>query len=72
MATRLEKIFRTNTICLMDSILNEINSVIESKKTAKTTAKEWAVMSKNIARAICGFYEKNNITDDEVRKALTR
>ena len=71
MATRIEKIFRTNTICLMDSILNEINSVIENKK-AKTTAKEWAIVSKKIAHSICGFYEKNNITDDEVRKALTR
>ena len=71
MATRIEKIFRTNTICLMDSILNEINSVIENKK-AKTNVKEWSIVSQNIARSICGFYEKNNITDEEVRKALLR
>lgn len=71
MATRLEKIFRTNTICLMDSILNEINSVIENKK-AKTTAKEWANVSKNITHSICGFYEKNNITDEEIMNAVSR
>lgn len=55
----------------MDSILNEINSVIENKK-AKTSVKEWTIVSQNIARSICGFYEKNNITDEEVRKALLR
>ena len=43
-----------------------------NKRSRVITAKEWANVSKNIAHSICGFYEKNNITDEEVRKALTR
>lgn len=70
MATRLEKIFRTNTICLMDSILNEINSVIQSK--GRTSAKEYVEVQKRIAQSICGFYTKNNITDEEIRTAVNR
>lgn len=70
MATRLEKIFRTNAICLMDSILNEINSVIQSK--SRTSAKEYIEVQKRIAQSICGFYDKNGITDEEIRKALLR
>jgi len=68
MATRIEKIFKSRTIRLMDSILNEINGVIQSKTTP--TAKEYAEVQKRIAQSICGFYTKNNITDDEIRKAL--
>lgn len=71
MATRIEKKFRTNTICLMDSILNEINTIIQNKK-AKTSAKEWAIVSQNIAHSICGFYTKNNITDEEIRTAIKK
>ena len=70
MATRNEKIFKSRTICLMDSILNEINSVIQSK--GKTSAKEYVEVQKRIAQSICGFYDKNGITDEEIRKALSR
>lgn len=70
MATRIEKIFRSKAICLMDSILNEINTIVQSDK--KPTAKEHATVYKNIAKSICGFYDKQGITDEEVRKAVTR
>lgn len=68
MATRNEKIFKSRTICLMDSILNEINSVIQSK--GKTSAKEYFEVQKRIAQSICGFYDKNGITDEEISKAF--
>lgn len=70
MATRNEKIFKSRTICLMDSILNEINSVVQSK--GRTSAKEYIEVQKRIAQSICGFYDKNGITDEEIRKALSR
>lgn len=70
MATRNEKIFKSRTICLMDSILNEINSVVQSK--GRTSAKEYVAVQKRIAQSICGFYDKNGITDEEIRKALSR
>lgn len=70
MATRLEKIFRTNTIYMANEILNEINTFLESN--TKSSKKEWAVVYSNIARSICGFYEKNNITDEEIKAALNR
>ena len=71
MATRIEKKFRSNAICTMNSILNEINSLIENKK-AKTSCKEWATVSSNIAQSISGFYQKNNITDKEIYQAVER
>ena len=72
MATRIEKIFRTNTICLMDSILNEINSLVENKQTNKSADRLNILVYKNIAKSICGFYKKNDITDAEIRIAITR
>lgn len=70
MATRIEKIFKSDTIRLMDSILNEINDIVQSDK--KTSAKEHAMFYKRITQSICGFYDKNNITDNEVRKAVSK
>lgn len=72
MATRIEKIFRTNTICLMDSILNEINSIVENKQTKKSADHFDSLAYANIAKSICGFYKKNDITDAEIRTAVTR
>lgn len=70
MATRIEKIFRSKTICLMDSIMNDINTIVQSEK--RTTAKEHAIVYKNIVKSICGFYDKHGITDEEIRKAVSR
>lgn len=70
MATRIEKIFKSRTICLMDSILNEINNIVQAK--GKISAKEHAEVYKRITQSICGFYDKNGITDEEIRKALLK
>ena len=70
MATRIEKIFKSRTICLMDSILNEINNIVQAK--GKISAKEHAEVYKKITKSICGFYDKNGITDEEIRKALLK
>lgn len=70
MATRLEKIFRTNTICMTNDVLSEINTFLQS--TSKPNPKEWAEVYSKITRSICGFYENNNITDEEIKEALRR
>lgn len=70
MATRIEKIFKSRAICLMDSILNEINNIVQTK--GKISAKEHAEVYRRIAQSICGFYDKNGITDEEIRKALSK
>lgn len=70
MGTRLEKIFRTDAICMTNDILNEINTFLESN--TKPSKKEWAAVYSKITRSICGFYEKNNITDEDIRIAIKR
>lgn len=76
MATRIEKIFKSDTIRLMDSILNEINILIrktQNKKLSKEEKeKEWARTLTNITQSICGFYDKNGITDAEISTAVNR
>lgn len=67
MATRNEKIFKSRTICLMNSILNEINSCAPC-----STQIAHAKTQKTITELICKFYDQNNITDEEIRKALTK
>ena len=68
MATRIEKIFKTKTIQLMNSILNEINSLIDTEE--KPSEEEYIAVHKRIVHSICGFYYTNKITDNEIRKAL--
>lgn len=69
MATRLEKIFKSETISTMNSILNEINELVEKEPKTKTNIKEWISMTQRIAKSICGFYDKHNITDEQIKRA---
>ncbi len=69
MATRQEKIFKSETISTMNSVLNEINELIEKQQTTRTNVKEWVSMSSRIAQSICGFYDKHNITDEQIKRA---
>lgn len=75
MATRIEKIFRTNTINLTNSILNEIlfcQSIIEDAPKKPEFSDMFVLAHKNITKSICDFYKKNEITDEEIRVAVTR
>lgn len=75
MATRTEKIFRTNTINLTNSILNEIlfcQSIIEDAPKKPEFSDMFVLAYKNITKSICDFYKKNDITDEEIRVAVTR
>ncbi len=69
MATRIEKIFKSDAIQTMNSVLNEINELIEKQQTKRTNVKEWVLMSQRIAQSICGFYDKNGITDEQIKRA---
>ena len=70
MATRIEKIFKRTTIQTMNTILNEVNSLVNCKQ--KTSEKEYKTVLKNISESISGFYEDQNITINEIRKALKK
>lgn len=69
MATRIEKIFKSDTILTMNDILNEINELVEKQQSKRTNIKEWVAMTQRIAKSICGFYNKNFITDEQIQRA---
>lgn len=75
MATRNEKIFRSETIKLLNLILNDISELNERLKAPENNVKksnrkfEIQTYSK-IAHAIDDFFTKNQITDEQIRKAV--
>lgn len=73
MATRIEKIFRSNTIVAMNSILNEVNNCVECLKQQKRISKpEISETLLNVAQTIDNFFIKNNISDEEIVKAIKK
>ena len=75
MATRNEKIFRSETIKLLNLILNDISELSERLKAPENNVKksnrkfEIQTYSK-IAHALDDFFTKNQITDEQIRKAV--
>lgn len=65
MATRIEKVFRRDTIQTLNNILNEINEA----KTTKNLFKNVTAYL-NIVILIDRFYERNNITDEQIKTAV--
>lgn len=65
MATRIEKIFRRDTIQTLNNILNEIHEA----KITKNLFKKVTVCT-NIIILINRFYERNNITDEQIKTAV--
>lgn len=65
MATRIEKIFKRDTIQTLNNILNEINET----KTTKNLFKKVTVFT-NVIILISRFYERNGITDEQVKIAV--
>lgn len=73
MATRIEKIFKTNTIKAMNTILNEVNECVENFKEQKRISKQNIANSlMNVARTVDNFFIKNNISDEEIANAMTK
>lgn len=65
MATRIEKIFKRDTIQTLNNILNEIHEA----KTTNNLFKKVTVCA-NIIILINRFYERNNITDEQIKTAV--
>lgn len=73
MATRIEKIFRSNTIVAMNSILNDVSNCVENLKEQKRISKpEISDSLLKVAQTIDNFFIKNNISDEEIAKAVER
>lgn len=68
MATRIEKIYKTNSLKLLNDILQEISNNI--KPESKYTKTQFAELCKTISNKICVFIDKNNITDKDLREAV--
>ena len=69
MATRTEKIYRTNSLKLLNNVLNFIDEYRTSKKRID---KKECELIKNITTDIDKFFNKNSITDEELRVAVER
>lgn len=69
MATRTEKIYKTNSLKLLNDILN---SITEYKNTKKRIDKKECELIKNITFDIDKFFNRNSITDEELRIAVER
>ena len=67
MATRIEKIYKTNSLVLVNDILNLIKEYAE--KNPKMTKRE-AEFYKSIIKTIDNFLIKNSVTDAELRNAV--
>lgn len=73
MATRIEKIFKTNTINAMNTILNEVNECVENLKEQKRISKQNIADSlMTVARTVDNFFIKNNISDEEITNAIKK
>jgi hypothetical protein len=69
MATRTEKIYRTNSLKLLNNVLNFIDEYRASKKRID---KKECELIKNITTDIDKFFNKNSVTDEELRIAVER
>lgn len=69
MATRIEKIYKTNSLVLVNDILNLIKEYAE--KNQKMTKRE-AEFYKSIIKTIDNFLIKNSVTDAELRNAVEK
>lgn len=69
MATRIEKIYKTNSLILVNDILNLIKEYAE--KNPKMTKRE-AEFYKSIIKTIDNFLIKNSVTDAELRNAVEK
>ena len=67
MATRIEKVYRTNSLKLINDILNLINDYAQSTPTINRKEGD---LIKAIVRTIDYFFTVNDITDEDIRRAV--
>lgn len=67
MATRIEKIYKTNSLVTFNNILNYVKEYIEKKKKIGEAEKEFI---EDVTTEIDYFFNKNGVTDVELRNAV--
>ena len=73
MATRIEKIFRANTIYSMNRILNRVSEcvdLLESK--TRTNKKEIVETLKTIVKTVDDFFREESVSDEELQRVLNK
>ena len=63
MATRIEKIYKTNSLKAFNNILNSISDFVNEKKNV-------AELCESVTTEIDSFFSCNNITDEDLRRAV--
>ena len=69
MATRLEKKYKTESLVMMNKVLNYVNDYIGSKKKIAELERQ---LTENVVTEIDYFLNKNGISDEELRQAVER
>lgn len=73
MATRIEKIFRTNTVLTMNNILNEVCNCVELLNSQQEFSKNDVADSlKTIVRTVDKFFQDESVTDEELQRAIKK
>jgi uncharacterized membrane protein YfbV (UPF0208 family) len=73
MATRIEKIFRANTIYSMNRILNDVNECVNLlQEKSRMNKKEVADTLKTIAKTVDDFFLEESVTDEELQRVLNK
>ena len=76
MATRIEKIFRTNTVLTMNNILNEVCEVVatlkDKPKDANKEREQIKVLLRSIAKTVDKFFQDESVTDEELQRAIKK
>lgn len=73
MATRIEKIFRTNTVLTMNLILNEVSECVETLNgKTRLSKKEVADSLLKIAKTVDKFFQKESVTDEELQRVTRK
>lgn len=69
MATRVEKKYKTDSLVMMNKVLNYVNDYIGSKKKLAEPERQ---LTENVVTEIDYFLNKNGISDEELRQAVER
>lgn len=69
MATRVEKKYKTDSLVMMNKVLNYVNDYIGSKKKIAEPERQ---LTENVVTEIDYFLNKNGISDEELRQAVER
>jgi len=73
MATRIEKIFRSNTVLAMNSILNEVTECVAILNSKRDISQKKVIDTlKAITKTVDKFFETESITDEELERVTRK